>query len=158
MSRSFIHPNPIPAKPAFGQFKEPLRIGDYLFNKKVNALFCTNGICNKNNGIRSQSNYLMLKKIKYLKIAGCANIHNSANLNNNLITKLNLTDVPVIGTNNIPITSPVVMVTNNSTPTIYLNYQIDPSGALFGNTPCGLNNYLGYLEPYPPPILEIINI
>jgi hypothetical protein len=62
---------------------------------------------------------------------------NESNLNRNLITKLNLLNVTVIDTN--PSSEPP-----------YLAYNIDPSGALFGNSVCGLNNYNNYLECNPP--------
>jgi len=58
---------------------------------------------------------------------------------NILITKLNLMDVNVV--------QPVDM-SMNSIP--YLYYNIDPSGQLFGNTVCGINNFLNYLEYNPP--------
>ena len=35
----------------------------------------------------------------------------------------------------------------------YLNYTIDPSGVLFGNTECGINNFENFWVPYPPPYL-----
>jgi hypothetical protein len=64
------------------------------------------------------------------------NTFNKTNLNRNLVTKLNLLNVTVIDT--IPSTDP------------YLAYNIDPSGALFGNSVCGFNNYVNYLEYNPP--------
>jgi hypothetical protein len=57
------------------------------------------------------------------------------NLNINLITKLNLIDVNVIQP---------VDISSNEYP--FLQYNIDPSGELFGNTTCGINNFLNYLE------------
>jgi hypothetical protein len=65
------------------------------------------------------------------------NTFNKTNLNRNLVTKLNLLNVTVIDTN--PSSEPP-----------YLAYNIDPSGALFGNSVCGLNNYNNYLEYNPP--------
>ena len=64
-------------------------------------------------------------------------------LNINLITKLDLTNVPVIQNfinNDIPTT-----IVLTSIP--YLEYNIDPSGNLFGNTICGINNYEKYRVP-----------
>ena len=34
----------------------------------------------------------------------------------------------------------------------YNRYIIDPSGQLFGNTQCGVNNFLNYLVYNPPPV------
>lgn len=149
MPHSFVHPIPIPAKPTFGVFKEPLRMGEYLFNKKADAIFCSNNICNMNKGVKNQGDYLLLKKIKYLKVAGCVKIHNSANLNTNLITKLNLNGIPVLQSVLPPYETPVNVIPST---TIYLDVEIDPTGALFGDTPCGLNNFLEYLEPNLPTI------
>ena len=35
-------------------------------------------------------------------------------------------------------------------PNFYARYIIDPSGQLFGNTSCGVNNFLNYLVYNPP--------
>ena len=67
----------------------------------------------------------------------------NGDLNINLITSLDLTNVNVLQeTNN----------NNNNTITkidpkkdVYLNYTIDPNGQLFGKTICGINNYQNYL-------------
>ena len=56
---------------------------------------------------------------------------NAANLNTNLVTKLDLSGVESVTTYNIP-------------PTTY--YIIDPDGTLFGTNVCGLNNYLKYRQ------------
>ena len=54
---------------------------------------------------------------------------------------MDLTNVPVIqefSTGNVPTT-----ITTTATP--FLDYNIDPSGNLFGNTICGINNWEKYL-------------
>jgi hypothetical protein len=63
----------------------------------------------------------------------------------NLYTKLDLSDL----SGNTPFifdlsynTFPALI---NNTDTPYLEYNIDPSGVLFGNTTCGINNYLNYV-------------
>jgi glycogen synthase len=66
-------------------------------------------------------------------------------LNINLITKLDLKGVPVIAnfvTNLVPTT-----IENDAIP--YLDYNIDPSGNLFGNTICGVNNFVHYMVYNP---------
>ena len=77
-----------------------------------------------------------------MRVYPCLNSIEKANLNINLITKLNLTGVPVIqdfsGNKICPTT-----ITTTTTP--YLQYNIDPSGNLFGNTICGINNWEKYM-------------
>jgi hypothetical protein len=48
----------------------------------------------------------------------------------------------------VPFNSPTDITTST---TVYRSYIIDPSGNLFGNTTCGINNYENYLvynKPY----------
>jgi hypothetical protein len=84
-----------------------------------------------------------LKKKKVFKCCDYRKSYNTANLNINLVTKLNLDDVPVIQQNGIPSTTPAYF---NATTPPYLAYTIDPCGNLFGNTICDTNNYQNYLE------------
>jgi hypothetical protein len=63
-----------------------------------------------------------------------------------LVTKLNLTNIPVIQQNK-PYTVPAYL---NKTAIPYLDYTIDPSGNLFGNTICGIDNFQNYLQYNPP--------
>ena len=60
--------------------------------------------------------------------------------------KLNLSDVPIIidTSGNYPAYLDVTSIP-------YLDYTIDPSGNLFGNTICGTNNFQNYLQLNPPP-------
>jgi hypothetical protein len=62
-----------------------------------------------------------------------------------LVTKLNLSGVPVIidVSGNYPTNLDVTSIP-------YLDYTIDPSGNLFGNTVCGADNFQNYLEFNPP--------
>lgn len=140
----------IPARPTFGVFNESNDAGDYILNKKAKTSFCAANNCTSGTKVKTQSNLLLLKKSNYLKYNQCTNNIISTNLNINLITKLNLQDVPVIQSNNPPYETPTSILSNNATSTIYLDYIIDPSGNLFGNTPCGYNNYLNYLEYNTP--------
>ena len=124
MSRSF---KPYLGKNTFGVFNESQESGEYTLNKKNSAIFCPG--CSSNNiYFRSFNNY------------------NRANLNINLVTKLNLNNVPVIQQN-----YPYAVPTNLSVLAIpFLDYTIDPSGNLFGNTLCGTDNYQDYLQYNPP--------
>ena len=129
-------------KNTFGVFLEPLDAGEYIKNKKAKATFCNTNRCVPNRKVGSQGNFLLYKKSANLNIK---NDINTANLNINLITKLDLANVPVIqdfSGNVVPTT-----ITLESVP--YMEYNIDPCGNLFGNTVCGINNYEKYMVPLP---------
>ena len=132
---------------AFGVFSEPQNAGDYTNNKTAKTTFCLANKCVPSKTVNTQGNLLLLNRSNKLNYYRCVNSFNKANLNINLITKLDLKDVPVIkkvDSNEIPI--PI----NLSADIPYLDYIIDPSGALFGNTICGVNNYVRYLVYNPP--------
>jgi hypothetical protein len=126
MARSF---KSIPKKNAFGTFNNTFfTSGDYITNKKIKSIFCSpkkyiccNNFSNQSNLLfainSNQSNY------KYI---------NTADLYINLITKLDTKDVVTFNIKDL-----------NSAPGFY--YDIDPKGQLFGNTPCGINNFVNYL-------------
>ena len=134
----------------FGVFKEPQSSGDYILNKKAKTVYCNPNICIPVKNVGSQSNLNSLRLSNYLKYYKCKNSFNKRNLNVNLITQLNLMDVPVLQ-NNVTLNCPTTMtetsnVIADNPPYIY---TIDPSGNLFGNTTCGINNYVGYMEQKP---------
>lgn len=128
------------AKMAFGTFSGSQNSGDHTSNKNAKTL-CSAQICLPRPSMRSQGEYLLYRKAVYLKYY--ENVDNNRavkyNLNSGLLTKMNLTNAPVIA--NIEGTSPTP-ITTSSIP--YLDYTIDPSGNLFGDTVCGINNYLDY--------------
>jgi hypothetical protein len=156
MARPFK--NSSSANKAFGVFSESQNAGDYTYNKKAkstycNAKFCTRSLTvgsesnyllfkrsNSSLTVGSESNYLLFKRAKKLSVYPCLNSIDKTNLDINLITKLNLTGVPVIedASGNIPSTI-------NTSTTPYKDYKIDPSGNLFGNTICGINNWEKYM-------------
>ena len=90
---------------------------------------------------------MLLNRANSLKYYPCKNYFNKANLYVNLISKLDLEDVHVIADfsgNVIPST-----ITQSAIP--FLDYNIDPSGVLFGNTICGVNNFVSFMvynSPY----------
>lgn len=133
------------AKPAFAEFNEPLDASDYITNKKAKYSFCTPNYCHPNKNYGSQSNFLTLKRANNLFFYPCKNSLDKTQLYINLLTKLQLNNViPVADLAN----NPVVI---DPTLTPYLTYNIDPSGNLFGNTTCGINNwenYIVYNKPY----------
>lgn len=140
MSRPFSNYS---AKPTFGKVNEPLDANEYIKNKKTKYSFCTPNICHPNKNIYSQSNLLLLREANNLAFNPCNNF-DKTQLYSNLYTKLDLSDLsgntPVISdlSGNFP-----VNIKTDVTP--YLTYHIDPSGNLFGNTPCGIDNYLNYV-------------
>jgi hypothetical protein len=139
MARPFK--NSSSANKAFGVFSEPQNAGDYIYNKKARLSYCQSNVCTPSLTLGSQGNYLLFKKANKLSVYPCLNSINKANLNINLITKMDLTGVPVIQdftTKSVPTT-----ITTSATP--FLDYNIDPSGNLFGNTICGINNWEKYL-------------
>jgi len=128
-------------KQAFGSFSSSQTAGDYIKNKSSKASFCSNRICLPRTSIKHQGNYLLLKKANYIKYyQNIDNIRSIKNdLNSGLITTIKLTDVSVIENTNDE--SPTT-ISVSSIP--YIDYTIDPSGSLFGNTVCGLNNIMDY--------------
>ena len=140
MSRPFTKYS---ANPTFAKFNEPLLSNEYI-NKKTNKInFCFQNSCNKNKNLYSQSNYLFEKRYNSLRLKTCYNTVNKTQLYINLITKLDLSSnsFPIISdlsSNNFP-----VIIDKTVVP--FLTYNIDPSGNLFGNSPCGINNFENYI-------------
>jgi len=126
---------------AFRQFNEPLYASEYINNKKAKASYCFANNCTPSIKVGSQSNKLLFDLSNKLTMYPCKNVINKTNLYINLITKLDLQDVPVIADFSGNITPTPI----SKTATAYLNYNIDPSGKLFGNTICGVNNYVNYM-------------
>lgn len=132
-------------RPAFGVFSEPLEAGEYIFNKKARTTYCVTNNCPPRVRVGSESNLLLFRRSSRLSVYPCKNTINKANLNINLITELDLEGVPVVADfsgNIVPAT-----IKNDDIP--YLDYNIDPSGNLFGNTICGINNFTHYLKYNP---------
>ena len=140
MARPFK--NSSSANKSFGVFSEPKNAGDYIYNKKTKATYCSANICRPYLTIGSESSYLLFKRAKNLHVYPYLNSINKANLYINLISKMDLSgNVPVIqefSTGNVP-----TIITTDATP--FLDYNIDPSGNLFGNTICGIDNWEKYI-------------
>jgi hypothetical protein len=143
MSRPF---KPYMGKNTFGVLKESQEAGEYVLNKKALASFCPPKICIPSRTITNQSNRLLLRQANRNYYSACRNPYNIANLNINLVTTLDLSGVPIIQQNN-----PYAIPTNLDVTSIpFLDYTIDPSGNLFGNTICGTDNFQNYLRFNPP--------
>lgn len=138
MSRQFKNYS---AKNTFAQFKEPINSSDYINKKKIRYSFCSPNVCHPNKSVYSQSNLLMLRKANNIMFNPYDQI-NKNQLYINLITKLELN-------NNIPV---ILDNSGNQVPAIidpnsisYLRYNIDPSGVLFGNDVCTINNWENFI-------------
>ena len=129
-------------KKTFGVFAEPMEAGEYIYNKKAKTTYCIANNCVPSVKVGSQSNLLLFNRSNKLTFYPCKNSINKANLNINLITKLDLKNVPVIED-----------ISNNQVPAVlsltaipFLDYSIDPCGNLFGNYAfCGFNNFVDYM-------------
>jgi len=117
-----------PGKPAFQSNKQILNAGDYISIKGSSTTFC-NPSCPNVRLIGSNYNQLYnLRTTTLIKRNFCRPSFNTSDLNINLFTKMDLKDVIVIDDKGI----------------------IDPSGVLFGNTECGMNNFENFIVPYYP--------
>ena len=130
---------PIPAKPTFGSKQPIMFASDYINNKKIKTQFCNSSSCLKNNSLLSQGNLINYNKFYYYQNS-LYKRYNTANLNINLITHLDLKNVNVLQNNN-PVTTPTTI---NSSENFNNTYTIDETGVLFGNTNCGINNYVNF--------------
>jgi hypothetical protein len=121
----------------FGQLSSTRNASDYISNKKAKATFCNSKTCLPKTPTINQSSYLLFKNINYIRYSTTTNPQNANknNLASGLNTTIDLLNVPVIQNNAGE--SPTTISTS-SIP--YLTYVIDPSGVMFGNTICGLND------------------
>lgn len=132
----------IPAKPTFGSVKPKLYASDYINRKKSLLKNCSNIQCKSNiNIFKNQVDYIETKNLYNTNPLCCGKGYiNHTNLNINLLTEENLKDINVLKSNNPDITPTTIDITKQF---IY-NYTIDPSGELFGNTTCGINDWASY--------------
>ncbi len=110
------------AKATFGTLKKNMYQSDYLNKKKGVAMACEKHCSNNRDTIFSTNKY---------------------NLIIGQYTEMNLKDV--ITVDNITST-PVVINPSDTIPFYYTN-TIDPYGQLFGDSQCGISNYLHYIVP-----------
>ena len=153
----------------FGTAKKIKDSSQYTTDKKATSVFCDKNNCFTS--VSSQGCYDLLNLSKRLNEPVK---NNYGNLDINLVTKLVLTGVPVIqqnSTGDCPTSIDVPtgathaeFIADPANPTNfiethltavytddyrYTTYTIDPSGNLFGNTECGLDNWKNYLVPIP---------
>jgi len=127
----------INGKKSFGQSSESRSAGDYILTKKANLISCNSKTCLPKTPTINQSNYLLLIKANYIKYAKVTNPSgsNKNNLVSGLSTTIDLLDVPVIQS-----TSGKSPTTISTSVNPYLTYVLDPSGVMFGDSVCGLND------------------
>lgn len=138
-----------PAKPTFGVNNAVQNAGDYILQKKIKRSFCNISLCKPLNNVKTQSDLLSLNKANYFNNNCVSQNFNKSNLNVNLFTKIDLEDVKVIA-NSSTGKSPTSIDITTQYPS-YITYTVDPCGALFGNTICGVNNFQNFVvynKPY----------
>ncbi len=122
----------------FAKFKSSCPSSDFTQWKKIQSIYCNQSCC--------PNIYLDRYSMQSSKrIHNPSSIIDHSQLYINLFTKLNLNnDIPVVGNlkNNNSYPTPIDTSNNEVS---YLAYNIDPSGILFGNNVCGLDNFESFL-------------
>ena len=149
----------IPAKPAFGTLKENGFQSDYIANKKAKLIYCKERLyCDK---LLRASSYdqksLFNRGLNIKNLGNCTLLpFNKSNLIVNLYSKEDLVDVctvikgyPCDQINECTACDTPCTIDADLTEPFNFNYTIDPQGTLFGNTPCGVNNFVHYMEFTP---------
>jgi hypothetical protein len=145
MSRLF---QPIPAKPAFGILRANNYASDYIQNKKSLNSYRDNirsPICKKG---YSEGDLLRFNKGYYLYnryLRRGEKPFNKYDLIAGNYAKQNLNSIVTVSPS-YELKSPYTTTTINPNVSFYTNYNIDPEGALFGNSECGLNNWTNFMK------------
>jgi hypothetical protein len=142
MAQSFKNNN------CFGANRESIEAGDYIQKKKARATYCNSNVCIKKN-TGTYENYNLLHTAQQLDTYNCYLPFNKYDLNRNLFTQLDTSGVCVIR----DASNGTCATTINPSLDIYDNYIIDPSGVLFGNSVCGINNFVNLMVKIPVPII-----
>ena len=144
MAHSFQN---IPAKPCFGANRESIEAGDYIQKKKARATYCNSNVCIKKN-TGTYEKYNLLHAAQQLDTYNCYLPFNKYDLNRNLFTELDTSSLCVLrDTSNNACATRIDPSLN-----IFDSYIIDPSGVLFGNSVCGLNNFVNLMKKNELPI------
>ena len=147
---------PIPAKPAFASLNERVFQSDYIANKKAKLIYCKERLyCDKLLHASSYDQKNLFNRGLNIKNLGNFTLlpFNKSNLIVNLYSKEDLVDactvikgypckqIDVCAACDAPTT---IVTPSDLTEPFNFNYTIDPQGTLFGNTPCGINNFVHY--------------
>jgi len=133
----------------FKVFAESSSSGVYTYNKKARASYCIKNKCPINVNVGSQGNRILFNnafllnanKSKCIRTLG----YDNTELYINLISKLDLSGNLPIVTDLSGQAHPVSIDASNNPLPPYLTYDIDPSGVLFGDTICGINNFVRFM-------------
>lgn len=149
--------NSNPAKEAFGKVKKIGYASDYITNKKAKMVFYKNLQIDGNVGLmypcermsthasyETRNLFNRGKLLKNIRL-GRLPVLNNSNLEVNLFTKENLTNVDVISEK----TPAPAYPPNQNITQFYYSSMIDPCGELFGNSQCGINNFVHTLQSNP---------
>ena len=139
-----------PAKPTFKSNKESNDAGSYIQNKTASTTFCKAKCPDKLRITTNYQNLYAFRNARFIKKNALRPSFDNNDLNINLFTKMDLTNVCTVKNNT---TTGCVSSIDGSVP-FYLTYTIDPSGVLFGNSECGISNFENFLVPNPPALLE----
>jgi hypothetical protein len=147
----------IPAKPTFGTLRQNTFQSDYITNKKSKLAYCNaSNKCANNSSSYNQMNLLHNgRRISNKYLANNDLIpFNKSNLIAGLYSKMDLENVCTlingfpcnnINTSCAACQTEVSINSGSSVPFSWTN-TIDPVGALFGNTPCGIQNFTKYMK------------
>jgi hypothetical protein len=150
MSRLF---QPIPAKPTFGVLQNNYYASDYIQKKKIKTALAST-IKNQSKKNLSQSQLLTLRNCElFNNIVYNKNYLDKTDLIAGLYSKENLDGITTlcsVGTidpdTEFPICTKATTINIPSGNPFYYNYNIDPTGALFGNTECGIKNFTNFMQ------------
>ena len=145
MSKLFL---PISARPDFGTLKPNTYASDYIYSKKARLTACNqlqSIYCKRN---LTQGDLLLFKGGTRKRFIGNNNLIAGLYNKEELASVVSICNVrPAI--NLVSSCIPSTNININNVP-FYSYYTIDPNGALFGNTPCGLHNFINYMVYNPP--------
>ena len=135
----------IPAKPTFGQLRTNAYSfqSDYITLKKSRLAYCnTPNKClgSKRNGY----NYLVNNKlVSFNKTGLVAGLYSKMDLKN-VCTLIN--GFPCSNIDSCSACLSAASIDTESTVPLNWTNTVDPVGALFGNTPCGIENFTDYMK------------
>ena len=142
MSHTFA---PIPAKPTFGTIRPLLYASDYMLQKKAKTLFAINKFKSQSQNPILNPNSYENRYLYFPQFIPFPHL-NRGNLIYGLYSTENLDFITTVG---VEQTDEQATTLNPNAVPFYDSYTIDPKGQLFGNSQCGINNFVFYAEPTP---------
>lgn len=148
----------IPAKPTFGSLRQNALSfqSDYITLKKSKLVYCDSfNHCGRPKNMSNYNDINLFNNGRRVSYNYLANNHlipfNKSNLVAGLYSKMDLTNVctlinglPCNNIDTCPACKNAVSIDTASTAPLNWTNTIDPVGALFGNTPCGIQNFTNY--------------